>query len=249
MARRETLINVNDEVFPIEERRCRLLKKVLFSSFIPSNLASFYILILLAYLITILSDMGESNFHSREIRLHYYTILCQLFITSTIIFFLSSPRFPKKYFSIVNISAIILGFILFEKGSYIPILNHATVSSSQFEESSGETTALLLVILFGYVPVVCYTFYRAWLEKRMLMHILLFFVPVLFNVSTFFIFLRPIGIGFHLHHWFTFALLAILARFDTLTSRFIHNFALGAYLQGTLRYGTDYLGVVCLSEG
>jgi hypothetical protein len=163
----------------------------------------------------------------------------EILVYGTTFFFLSDNTIDKHYTTIKNIIIQIIGFITFHYAWKIELFSNIILKYSRI--ISWNTTDWIIfsiVSIFLYLPVLIYLSYCSYKRKRLIKFFAIFLFIASYIFISYFAFYKG-NKELHIHHWFVFFILGILAEHPDELSKIIHSYSFGVFIQGTTTYNTD----------
>lgn len=216
--------------FIYENTFCIYLFKILNYKLIPSNYITFMIISYIYYLTSLIESY---NIEDKQKQIE------EILIYGTTYFYLSDSQIDKQYTTIKNILAQISGFIIFHYAWQVELFSNLILKYSRIISwNTTDWIVFFVVSILLYLPILIYLFYCSYKKKRLLKFCSIFLFIALYIFVSYFAFFKGER-EIHIHHWFVFFVLGILAEHPTDFSKLIHSFSFGVFIQGTTTYNTD----------
>lgn len=169
----------------------------------------------------------------------YFQILidiADLFIHNTLIYYLANMN-DKKFDTIFNIITIFFTVFIYYLIGDVKGLGSITFSNDELRQESFNTFLIILGLLCAII------FYNLNLAKKN--NILLLYLAFITFIFVYILLFANATLKenkiIHIHHWFSGQILAIISRFNTKLSMFMHFFSLGIYLHGITFYDAAFI--------
>lgn len=162
-----------------------------------------------------------------------------IFLNNTLIYFLAYYE-NNKFDTILNILTLFLTILIYNSVSNIPNFGSIVYSDYDINNMREESYNTLILALLLLIIILSYNIRIAYKRKILLSYLFSFFILILY-IILFTLLTISNNYKVHIHHWFVGEILAILSRFNTKISMFMHFFSLGIYLHGITFYDASFI--------